>query len=381
MTKLFSLILTFALIFQSCKRAKHVSSTQRLDKIIDVQENKKKDYSCSTLFSDYDIVPLQTTSESYIKRINRIYIFESRFYVLDKSLKSVFCFSNNGEFLYKINYLGKGPGEYIQIRDFTILEKEKKIVVCCDVPEKLIYYDLDGKFLSEEKLSMYFWNISSLNSNIIFYSRTDWGDDLNYKIWVKKQNELVPFKHFDVSKDLYLNVYSTPNLISSENLYYCEPFNDTVFKVSVDGAQPFIYMNFDNKVTDKSIESGLESKENIVGYLVDRDFDFYIQGFRETKNYYLFSYSKHLCLYNKNNQALCVVDNLIDDIIGSQINYFPHDGESELFLSVMMADDLCKMVNDDSFNAEKPIAYVPFIKMAKKLNSMDNPVLFVYRFK
>lgn len=97
-------------------------------------------------------IQLETDSNSFISEATKVSISNDRIYVLDqRKLMGLFIFDIEGRFLFKIQKLGIGPGEYRIISDFYIDDINQQITLLAD-GRRLIKFDIDGNFISEQKL-------------------------------------------------------------------------------------------------------------------------------------------------------------------------------------------------------------------------------------
>lgn len=85
--------------------------------------------------------------------INRIIDWGDRFVVFDRQGQQVAVFDTTGNCIRQIKRLGKGPGEYIQLDDCTIDNANDELILYADMPGKLIWFDRDGNYLREERIS------------------------------------------------------------------------------------------------------------------------------------------------------------------------------------------------------------------------------------
>ena len=107
----------------------------------------------SDLFESFEIIPLETTSESLIGKINSVSLIKNKIIILDRFVsKSVFLFNINGDFIRKIGRLGKGPGEYILPSSISSDETIGKIAVYDGMLNKISLYDINGVFEKSIKL-------------------------------------------------------------------------------------------------------------------------------------------------------------------------------------------------------------------------------------
>jgi len=102
--------------------------------------------SIHDVFSDIDIVQLETSKECFITTIHKVEYHYGHYYIFDLRGQEVLCFDDRGKFVFKISDAGKGPNEYVYISDFTIDKYNNQILLL--VPQgKLHIYNLTGDFV------------------------------------------------------------------------------------------------------------------------------------------------------------------------------------------------------------------------------------------
>lgn len=141
MKNLISLTLVSLMIF-GCKNQE---STQ----IIDLERNDE--VSITELIDSVSIVKLESNPECMMNFITKIIPYKNRFYIFDRRLLSVFCFDNQGHYLFKINRFGRGPEEYVSCSSICIDKYNDQLMLL--VPQGyILYFDLDGNFISKIRL-------------------------------------------------------------------------------------------------------------------------------------------------------------------------------------------------------------------------------------
>lgn len=88
--------------------------------IIAVDLEERDEVSTKDLFSDIQVIPLETTPKSLIRDITQIKFFESRYYIHDYRRSQIFVFDREGRFQFALNEKGDGPGQYLNLSDFAI---------------------------------------------------------------------------------------------------------------------------------------------------------------------------------------------------------------------------------------------------------------------
>jgi len=137
------LLLLYALLMGSCSSQPHEGS-------IDLRRDNP--IPLSEMFSEVRLVTLETTSESLISDITQIAYHESRFYILDSRQQMIFCFDENGKFIFRIAAQGNGPGEYNYLTDINVDAKKGQLMLLDPAVARVHYYDLDGNFLKTVRI-------------------------------------------------------------------------------------------------------------------------------------------------------------------------------------------------------------------------------------
>jgi len=148
----------------SCKQ-----SLPECEKVINIDPfiKNKKELLLSEIASDISYIRLETTPESLIGRIKKVRYFDNKFLVLCSQTDQIFIFNSKGTYIAKINHIGRGPGEYLQIRDFTSIPIDTSIMIVDAMQRKVIKYDFTGKFLQEMRWNTNPHNISVLNDSLV----------------------------------------------------------------------------------------------------------------------------------------------------------------------------------------------------------------------
>ena len=107
-TNLYRLFVFFlaGIVLLSCNTTDQSSS-------IDLTENQS--VSVFDVFSEVQVIKLETTEDNLITDIRRIEYFNSRYYILDERSQQIFCFDEEGNFVFKINSQGRESIIILQI--------------------------------------------------------------------------------------------------------------------------------------------------------------------------------------------------------------------------------------------------------------------------
>ncbi|WP_347144592.1 MULTISPECIES: 6-bladed beta-propeller [Parabacteroides] len=137
-------------LLSSCSESKEKRNME--SNIIAVNLERRDNISTKELFSDIQLIPLETTPESLIRDITQIKFFEDRYYIHDYRRSQIFVFDREGRFQFALNGKGDGPGQYLNLSDFAIDTARRNLVVLCAVSNALFFYDLGGRFIEKKRL-------------------------------------------------------------------------------------------------------------------------------------------------------------------------------------------------------------------------------------
>ena len=160
--KYICLYIILGYIMLSCSRIKDVNEKTTID-IAKIQEVNIFD-----LFDSIRINAMQTDNSCQISQIRKIIYWDKELYVFDKKQKAILIFKTNGEFSRKIHNIGKGPGEYLNIEDFTLNPYNRNIEFVDGY--NLYVYKNDGQFINKVRIANN--EIKSCNEIMIMNSDT-----------------------------------------------------------------------------------------------------------------------------------------------------------------------------------------------------------------
>lgn len=95
---------------------------------INAEEIISEKISASSFIETVEFTELATSDSSQLSRIDKVIEYESRYYILDRITgRKLSVFNHQGNFLFQIGSIGKGPGEYIIPYDFSIDEASNQL--------------------------------------------------------------------------------------------------------------------------------------------------------------------------------------------------------------------------------------------------------------
>ncbi len=137
-------------------------------KPLSLMEDTKNMVEMSQLFTPLSMVTLDEKQSDRLKWISKIDYDNGVYYVLGGLEKGMLmAFDSKGKFLMNIGEIGHASGEYVQASDFAIDKKNKRIAIL-EAPNRVLLYDMNGKYLSSKVFKKTsFWNIVWNNNEYI----------------------------------------------------------------------------------------------------------------------------------------------------------------------------------------------------------------------
>lgn len=140
---LISILLSSYICFSCNEKAE-----QKNGIFITVDISQRNKVSFGDIFESMDPIILETTENSLIRDITKVYLSDSSIYVYDKyRLGKLLLFDNKGRFLKKIGERGEGPKEFLDISDIVVNFEKESIWILSAMGNKLFVYSLLGEFI------------------------------------------------------------------------------------------------------------------------------------------------------------------------------------------------------------------------------------------
>ena len=379
------LCIFFSILINSSQISKSQQTANKKDRndiIINLDHSDGTDNKASLLFQNPKAIILETNSESIIGRVTGIQIFDGKIFLIDKiSAKSLFVFDMDGKFIRKIGRIGRGPGEYASISDFTI-DTVKKEIYTLDGAQNIMHkYSVDGAYINSVRIA----DQSSFNA-IQFYNGKIYAAVDQYK----KNGHLLILIEPATGKVLegYLSTkdkkgWNRSDQYAFHNRTYGIPkyaglFMNTIWSLD-NMITPYITVESKNFVKEAMVEEIKRDADPLSWRKIDKIRC--IDVFFETEKIIFFQYMLnkrcHTCFYRKSNKTITNSNFFVDDLVCQMPCLFQFDciDEGGVYQVMHMTrfeqfQDL-KLLNENLEQRERLIA----------LNEESNPVIFYYKFK
>lgn len=376
---LFSIIIILT-IHGCSNKGKYAETKGDLIKIENFDPNSK--FYIDDLVDTIRYIVLETNNDNIIGTISKMKIRNDTIYISDnKNTGSLFLFNMEGKFLFKIEKLGKGVGEYTSLSDF-FLTKES-IEIFDNKQGKILKYDYKGDYISEDHIGRIGINGNRLhNGNYIFNTsgiRNEIEAKGNHDIFILDKNGNCKLKALPVDKRLKRQPMVNSKCFSEDQdfVYYIPSLSYQLYSIKNNQIQKSISFDFGKYSINQDVFFSSQDPLNQHGKnCVHR-----LNSFIFTEEYLIFSFfyknsSGNALLERKTNKVLRIGI----DILNSKSTDFslsaPITTYNNYFVCAIDALKTSKVIS--LFN---DLAILDHMKnnAIEEIYPTDNPILMLYK--
>ncbi len=350
--------------------------------------NDFKNLNIDQAISEMKYIPLETTDNSLIGRIDKIIIDKGQIFILDQHFaKSIFVFDKQGKHSYTINKRGRGPKEYIRITDFII--KHDTIVIFDEFGKKLLFLDRNGNYIKEKKTGFRFQSFAAIsNEDYVFAtgnSQNYFNKEINnYGLLIGTCDSIIKYKGFKNNSFLkdYDRTLTNPIKTYNDQTLFSPLLSGCIFSIKPDGSYiPKYKLRFKNGLPENY--SNETTPENFDKYLKRNKYSYFHGEFYENKSHLFIRYNPPgnyygYVIFNKQTgQSLC-----FDGTYSPEKKYLGYSSPklvyNEFFVGHLEPHTIIK--NKKALLKNNP-GSVHLTKLLNTIKNEDNPILILYKFK
>lgn len=381
MNKLVILPLALVFLIISCKPE---TSTSLSEIIIDPAQALEVYDLASDVETEFDILPLETTDSCLIGNIVRIEHINGMYYVLDDN-SIIYKFNPEGKYLSKLDKKGRGPEQYLSIRDFAVVGDS--IWIFDGMSFKLSCFDKNSNKIKDIQTNTIITGIAHAGDYV--YGGGNWfgyKDEnfqiVRYNLINGEMEKLLPYpkQAYD-----YVNVGIQYQLAPLENsCLFTQSYCDTIFQLNEKGIAPCYRYRFTKQFTNKrfSNEEFIKERSNPTGLIMG------VNSIFQTPASVIIMFVEgnegKLAIYNKKEKKcrLCSVQ-FINSDLGNLKTMGPRFTSNGELMTIYPTDSFINY-SKELFDKDKirDIAAKDKIeKVIANLSEEGNPVIFRYKLK
>ncbi|OFX79978.1 MAG: hypothetical protein A2X20_00090 [Bacteroidetes bacterium GWE2_40_15] len=359
-------------------------SCQSNDDTSSIELERNDEVSIFDLADSISILKLETNNESLIKGISKVIPYKNRFYIFDSRSQVIFCFDSTGNYLFKINRLGRGPEEYERVEDFNINSFNDQLILL--VPWGFILtFDLDGNFISKTKLPeevKSYNNVYAINKDTLLFLSSN-----EYRaVYYSSKNKIIIDKCLGEDEMPEIGLTTGSVYTYDDSLYFSSVgLNNNVLNMS-DPNRRIVY-NWDfgsNNLTKARIRKALKYKLKMIQkrevfdltdiFEDNRYPTFYRCGSHETDRFAITS-----VLYKVRFGILCI----FKDKISGKVDVFRETKEGIQFSYFSAYNNYLILYQSykNKFYSEETLSPKQLEILKSHNPETDNPFLVIYHLK
>jgi hypothetical protein len=384
-TKLFIILM---IVFCSCGRKNNTVQIDPTVKTKEINLVSKPDSiftNISSVASDIEYIPLQSSAYTRIRAIDKIISQGNRIYI--NIIGNILCFNDKGHFLYQLYVKGKVKEEnVVAIFDFDIDKYDTTLIVLYG--NKLLQFkNIGSQFVFIKTIKLGILSPSKLNfvpgtNNILLSTIRVKGNWPSSNLLISLNKDILSsksyyFKRFDPIKNNFWDEFIHYHF--DNKLHFKERFNDTIFSINDESNKftPAIILNSRLSSTNSDNINNPEYFRllpRVVNIFEVPRYLFYVYNF-SGRSYQIF-YDKH----NEKKYELNTWNGFLKDDITAGPDIDPEFCSNGKIYSWIGARELKKIIKSEDFakaqvkNTQKK---KKLKKLADSLKETDNPVLIV----
>jgi len=362
------------LVFYSCSADKKEEKIKEKIKIEKSFENNVMNFD--KYFDSFEKIQIKN---EVLGKIWRILVKDEKIFILTKSGKNrVYIYDRNKDTLIKIGKLGKGPNEFVSIRDFYIFNN--KINVLDFSKKRILKFDFNGKFVNLIEFPIYCDRVLQLdNNNYVLFKKVKYKNSSEYKVNLYSEeknkivNEYLDLENIDEMRDFTQN---TTLYYYNDTIRLFQTFSDKIFDIFKDKIKVKYLFDFGKYSLPNEIYN--DSKLDLFKFVSKCR----ASSFVWAKNTFFENerYSEFLFKYNNNNY-LNLYDKYKDK--SSSYQYFSDNLFSNIQKGSFSLGFRPVFMNNNSFYfiIEPYYLIKQTSKHVKNVSINDNPIIVKYNFK
>lgn len=395
MKSLVLFLLSLCFFVTTCKNRIHEkSSFQKIDAVF----SKEMTLMLSDFVDSIELIPLQTNEKSIIGTITRIIFHKDKIYAGSASMVTdkVLVFSRTGEYLYKLDKQGKGPDEYLEIKDFTVVNDSKILIIVHSDPRIMIFDPEHDQCLLNRRLDMFPYNII-LNNNYIYLFNNGISSSNDHVLAEYTLNGEKIASYYEPNDIMRKKIsFFLPIKTFNQNnneIFFHYPFCDTIYKIESRKLYPAYYLDFGNKKIPNDIfNKNFKNAYDISAEIKKNRGLFWMPYCNITSGFIHFTIQDfenngYIAFYNKSNNHTIIGHKIIDDkyFVGNdyelKVWQLPKNMDKNWLIWHIDPERLKAAYNTFKKQATEKewnqfcVKYPKIVEVCKSVQNDDNPVL------
>lgn len=326
---------------------------------------------------------LETNDDALVSDVQRVLMDDSLIFIFDRSLAKISIFDIQGRHLRNVQNIGRGPNEYQQVVDIFLDREAKQLVLLCDRPYKLQYYDYSGRLLRQVPTKRLYLEGATTNDDLIYLrSYEPLNDEVQrFHIHILDKDGEIKARHLSIDNhSVSINIFPmwADFLNGGQAMtYFTRRFDNAIYQI--DGIEVLMKYLIDFK--EYNLPKALFSKksDDILTGLQSQEYVYAIYSVVETDLYLLFQTNLGLFFLDKEEKDLQGFKTIGNVKFNCPLsNYFVVDSDGG---KIIFLEDAARIIAVAGEMKKIGLEGTRLYNLADRLQATDNPVLFLYDLK
>lgn len=347
-----------------------------------------KTLKLSDLCEEITYIPLETNPSNVIHEIRQIALTDSFVFVSD--FQSLFQFDLNGKFLRQVGKQGRGPEEYIFIRDICVNEEKRLIIISSPLNRKLLEYDFNGRFVKSISIQVNFGDLIIRDSNSLILHMPNVPSPVEGKVlsWciIDSEGKLLGEIHNSLKRKSSpgFSIIESPLYYYNGSAHFMEFGIDTLYFFHNSVKKPYAIFNLGTQKMDPDPIWDQESRDKLADRL-------WIYNIYEDDKYLYLNLNRGLslepfpCVFNKNTKEITILkeQGFVNDLDGGPAFWPKEVYRDSILIDYINASKLILSANSKQSEAQTPENEAELVldKLIDEINETDNPILMICKLK
>ncbi len=325
-------------------------------------------------FEIAEIIPIQTGDDFLISDIKKLIRYKDKVILLSGNNNTVFVINaKNGDIEERIHKIGTGPGEFKSILDIAFDELSEQLLIYNDY-SKLLFFDLQGKFLSEITVDGIYEGISWYNGEVLLHNKLEGYSCYPYlfKVLNSKDNTWKEVGH-NGKVDFPIRGQGR-QMVKSKQLWFTAPLDFNLFNYGKNQLHIPYELSLLNDVSDEHlIKESTSNPQKFFQEVMSNHLIYTVNSIRETTDHLVFrSNQEGIFVINKNENKVYWDKYVEEKSLSINLTYYyPHEGDDDKIMFILPAEVYTQHAQSDSENNTN----------LQKIREDDNPILIFYKQK
>lgn len=306
-------------------------------------------------------------------------LVDSKLFIKDIRRKTLWAFDTTGKYLFRISPQGRGPGEFVNLVDFTLNRERKELILYASLPGKFLIYDLKGNFKYEVAVSEYYREIAFHEGRLAAVTGLSNDVQSYLHLFCLADRQITDIQRVDLPHICKNSFYiKGAQLLLSGQLYFTRRNDPVIYRCTDGKAEAVFDIDFAKYNPPASLQQGLKISDQEYSRLLKEGYVTSIVNVKETPGSFFFTtFLSGMFVIRKDSSRIDFIPRLKDEKLGIFLyEMIPFEDPDNRYIA--FSKTIANLKVEMTLPAKRPDG---FKERVRKMKDDDNPVLILYPVK